>query len=97
VDDLDKETRRVSAFLDIPVDEEIWPELVTTCTFSDMKAKTEKVFPASLAETMSTFEFFHKGRNGQWREVFGEEDMALYHAAMEGLPPDPRTWLTRSA
>jgi aryl sulfotransferase len=97
LDDLDKEMRRVSAFLDIPVDEAIWPDLVKTCTFSDMKARKEKVFPAPLAESMSTFEFFHKGTNGQWQGTFTEADMALYDAAVEPLPAELRAWLTRSA
>ncbi len=35
--DLDGEMRRISAFLDIPVDEEIWPSLVQAATFEAMK------------------------------------------------------------
>ncbi|MGK5533247.1 sulfotransferase domain-containing protein [Streptomyces sp. URMC 129] len=98
LDDLDREMRRVSAFLDIPVDESIWPELVAACTFSDMKTRQREILAASQTEDpLSGFQFFHKGRNGQWRGVFTDDDMALYHAAVEALPADLRAWLTRSA
>ncbi|WP_344260491.1 sulfotransferase domain-containing protein [Streptomyces sodiiphilus] len=96
LDDLDKEMRRVSAFLGIPVDEARWPALVKACTFSDMKATQDQVFPGRLAEALTSLEFFHKGRNGQWQNVFTDEDMALYRAAVEPLDPGMRAWLTRS-
>jgi aryl sulfotransferase len=97
LDDLDKEMRRVSAFLDIPVNEEIWPSLVEACTFSDMKAKKDKMFAGPMATVLNKFEFFHKGTNGQWVDVLSERELAVYEAAMEPLPADLRSWLARSA
>ncbi|MDB1090026.1 sulfotransferase domain-containing protein [Streptomyces sp. ACA25] len=96
LDDLDKEMRRVSHFLDIPVDEERWPDLVQACRFSDMKADQDRMYPRDFADALTAMEFFHKGRNRQWAEILTEEDMALYRAAVEPLPPDLREWLTRS-
>lgn len=95
LDDLDKEMRRLSAFLDIPVDESIWPQLVSTCTFDDMKSRANEVIPGQMLEGMK-YQFFHKGRSGQWRDVIGDDDMALYEAALEGLPDDLRSWLVRT-
>ncbi len=99
LDDLDGEMRRISAFLGIPVDERVWPELVAACRFGAMKAKPEQIFAkGSVADLVSNFEFFHRGRNGQWRDSgTAEEALALYRAAVAPLPDDLRTWLTRSA
>jgi aryl sulfotransferase len=97
LDDLDAQMRRVSAFLGIDVDETIWPELVSACTFSSMKAKSGEVIPSQLEEAVSGFEFFHKGRSGQWHGLFGEEEMGLYEAAMARLPDDLREWLAHGS
>ncbi|MEO3750360.1 sulfotransferase domain-containing protein [Streptomyces sp. B6B3] len=95
LDDLDGQMRRVSAFLGIPVNEEIWPELVRACTFDDMRTRQDRVFPAPIAQAVSGYEFFHKGRSGQWRGVAGAEETALYQAAVAPLADDLRAWLTR--
>ncbi|PJE98287.1 sulfotransferase [Streptomyces carminius] len=96
LDDLDGQMRRVSAFLDIPVDEDLWPELVEACTFSDMRADRRQIFgDGATGAVVSSFQFFHKGRSGQWHGVVTEEDLALYRAAMRRLPADLRTWLSR--
>jgi aryl sulfotransferase len=97
LDDLDKEMRRVSDFLGIPVDEAIWPELVHACTFRTMKARQEQIFAEGrIGDAVSAFEFFHKGHNGQWQDVVTDDDLALYRAAVDPLPADVRAWLTRS-
>ncbi|MGP4111926.1 sulfotransferase domain-containing protein [Streptomyces sp. 4N509B] len=96
LDDLDGQMRRLSAFLGIPVDESRWPELVTACTFADMKARKEETIPDGLGAALG-FEFFHKGRNGQWRGLVDEEELALYEETMARLPADLRAWLARSA
>ncbi|WP_049578614.1 sulfotransferase domain-containing protein [Streptomyces sp. SBT349] len=98
LDDLDRQMRRVSAFLGIPVDEELWPAMVEACRFRDMKAESHRIFaPGAISAAVAAFEFFHKGRNGQWQSVLTDEDLALYRAAMDPLPDDMRAWLTRSA
>ncbi|MBL1065849.1 sulfotransferase domain-containing protein [Streptomyces sp. 7-21] len=97
LDDLDKEMRRVSAFLGIPVDEAVWPRLVDACTFSSMKGGQDRIFPEQLKSSLSTFEFFHKGTNGRWQDAVPAELLDLYHAAMAPLPQDLRVWLARSA
>lgn len=96
LDDLDASMRRVSAFLGIPVDEETWPGLVTSCTFTAMKREDELANGSPGASVPKNFEFFHKGTNRQWEEFTDEEDLRLYHAAMQPLPDDLRNWLARS-
>ena len=77
--DLSDEMRRISAFLGIPVNEAVWPNLVEAATFDSMKrngaqilAKTERLFRGGH-ET-----FLHKGTNERWREVLTEADLELY-------------------
>ncbi|MTE20574.1 sulfotransferase domain-containing protein [Streptomyces sp. TRM43335] len=98
LDDLDGQMRRVSAFLDIPVDEERWPELVAACTFSDMRAGQDRIFGEdTIGAAAASFRFFHRGHSGQWHGRVTEEDLALYRAALEPLPADLRAWLARDA
>ena len=40
---LDGEMRRVSAFLDIPINEEVWPALVKAAQFSEMRASADEI------------------------------------------------------
>ena len=76
---LSDEMRHISAFLDIPVNEAIWPKLVEAATFDSMKqngaqilAKLEHLFRGGH-ET-----FLHQGTNERWRDVLTEADLALY-------------------
>lgn len=48
LDDLDGQMRRVSQFLDIPVNETIWPELVESLTFDAMKKMQRKERPVVI-------------------------------------------------
>ncbi|WP_241562471.1 sulfotransferase domain-containing protein [Streptomyces hoynatensis] len=97
-DDLDGQMRRVAAFLGLAVDERRWPELVRACTFGRMRSERRRLLAGGVSgSALASFEFFHKGRNGQWREVAAEAELALYRAAVEPLPADLRDWLTRSA
>jgi aryl sulfotransferase len=97
LDDLDGQMRRVAAFLGIPVDEGVWPDLVTSCTFSEMKAKKNEMWSGQLGSSLSSFEFFHKGKSGQWQDALTPEDLTLYETAMTRVPADLRAWLEHGA
>lgn len=92
--DLDGEMRRIAGFLDIPVDEAIWPTQVERCTFAGMKAR-----PDEIAEFDSHFvggadTFLYKGTNGRWQGQLTDEELARYDAAVaENLTPECATWL----
>jgi aryl sulfotransferase len=93
--DLSGEMRRISAFLEIPVSETIWTNLVEAATFDSMKrngaqilAKTEHLFRGGH-ET-----FLHKGTSEQWRDVLTEADLELYEKhAHTALSPGLFNWL----
>ena len=92
---LSGEMRRISAFLEIPVNEAIWPNLVEAATFDSMKrngaqilAKAEHLFRGGH-ET-----FLHKGTNERWRDVLTEADLELYEKhAHSALSPGLFNWL----
>jgi aryl sulfotransferase len=93
--DLDAEMRRISAFLDLAVDEAVWPSLVGAAGFESMRAAGGELMP----QTQSMFSegpqrFFHKGENGRWRDVLTDADLALYDAKVrEKLSRGLAAWL----
>jgi aryl sulfotransferase len=94
--DLDGEMRRISEFLDIPVDETIWPALVEGATFEAMKRDSGMLVP----ETAMIFAdgpkvLINKGTNDRWRDVLGRQEIAQYEAVVTKLDPTLRHWLER--
>lgn len=88
--DLDAEMRRIAAFLEIEVDEDIWPSLVRAADFEAMRASGEDLMPQSKAIfTEGSRRFFHKGVTGRWRDVLSGRDLALYESKT-------REWLSQS-
>ena len=93
-DNLDRQMRRVAAFLGVEVDEDRRAELVDRCTFASMKARSNEIsdFAGFIggAET-----FLYKGSNGRWRDVLTPEELALFdRRSRELLAPDAIAWTT---
>lgn len=93
--DLDGEMRRVADFLAIPVDEAIWPSLVTAATFEEMRRHGDTLSP----RVMKMFaggpaDFFQKGENDRFRGVLTDGDLAAYERKVEQRLPGPcARWL----
>lgn len=91
--DLDGGMRRVAAFLDIPVDEDIWPALVDSATFKTMKSQADQTAPAQ-GVWRDNSKFFNRGTNGGWRDVMTEEELVLYDEVVEKtLEPAAARWM----
>jgi len=93
--DTEREVRRIAAFLEIEVPEKAWAGIVKAVSFAEMKQQGELYAPGGGqfwkggAQT-----FLHKGTNGRWREVFTDEELALYDAACSRvLTAECRDWL----
>ena len=95
LDDLDGEMRRVAKFLDIPINQAVWPSLVQAARFSDMQAAADSLMPhLRLTRTDGPRSFFHKGAIGRWRDILTPDDLALYKIKFgRNLPPP---WLRGS-
>jgi len=93
--DLDGEMRRIAAFLDVAVDEAVWPSLVASACFETMRERGGELMPqmkAMFADGVARF--FNKGVNGRWRNVLSEDDLALYEAKVRAkLTPGLAAWL----
>lgn len=97
--DMPGEIRRIAAFLDIPIDDALWPAIVEHCGFAYMKAHAAKAAPLGGvlwdggAET-----FIHKGSNGRWRDVLTADDCRRYEErATRELGAACANWLAAGA
>ena len=93
--DLDGEMRRLAHFLGVPVDERLWPELVTAGGFTAMRERADELAPgAHFGEWRSNRDFFRSARRGAWRDVLSPESCALYErVATERLGSRLKAWL----
>lgn len=95
-EDMPREIRRIAEFLEIPVNEAIFPTIVEHCTFDYMKKNApalsnmfdEKIFQGGLGN------FINKGSNGRWHDRLSAEDIEKYERVVnENLSPDCAHWL----
>lgn len=93
--DLEGEMRRIAALLGIDVPEQRWPTLVEAARFESMKARADDLAPEVDKKLWwDNQRFFDKARSGEWRDILGPEELALYEKAMrERLEPELTRWL----
>jgi aryl sulfotransferase len=93
--DLEGEMRRIADFLDIAVDESLWPALVAAARFEAMKAVGATLMPRVAAQLVGGSDrFFNRGQTGGWRGVFMPEDLARYDAKVrETFTPALAGWV----
>ena len=94
-DDMPGEMRKLAAFLDIPINEEKWDDIVEHCTFDYMKAHATKSVPLGGAFWDGGAQtFIHKGTNGRWRDVLSTEIVSAYEQrAKTELGEECADWL----
>lgn len=93
--DMEGEIRRIAEFLEIPIDESKWAEIVEHCSFDYMKSNAEKSVPlGGMFWEGGAKSFIHKGTNGRWRDVLTEEESMKYEKmAIDKLGEDCAGWL----
>lgn len=93
--DMPREMRRIAAFLEVPIDEARWDEIVEYCSFDWMKRNAVKTVPMGGAFWDAGAQvFIHQGKNGRWADVLTKADCAEYEAlAREKLGPECARWL----
>jgi aryl sulfotransferase len=92
--DLDGEMRRVSAFLDIPVDGTRWADQVASCTFAGMKARADEIADFESHFVGGADTFLYKGTNGRWRDILTAYELAAYDDAVaRAMPPECAAWM----
>ncbi|HEX3674364.1 MAG TPA: sulfotransferase domain-containing protein [Rhizomicrobium sp.] len=93
--DLSGEMRAIAAYMDVPIDEAKWPQIVSHCTFDYMKTHAAKTAPlGGVLWEGGADSFINKGTNGRWRDLLTAEDNARYEArALAELGPECAHWL----
>ncbi len=95
--DLPGSIREIGAFLDIPIDETKFGDIVEHCTFDYMKAHAELAAPVGgIFWEGGAKTFIYKGTNGRWRDTLTAEDIKAYEArALAELGPECAHWLAQ--
>ena len=85
--DLERQMRALAAKLGLDIDEAQWPSLAKAATFDEMKKNAAAVGPNQSENIwLDRDRFFHKGTNGQWRDVLvTDEDRQRYAARIAEL------------
>jgi aryl sulfotransferase len=93
--DLDGEMRRIAAYLDIAVEEAIWPSLVEAATLDAMKRDGDQLLGAIERGFRGGHRsFLNKGTNKRWQGVIPQADLNRYQAKIEAtLTPGLIRWL----
>ena len=86
------EMRRIARFLDIPIDEARWADILEYCSFDWMKNNATKSVPLGGAFWDGGAEvFINKGVNGRWADTLSADASAEYRVgrvslALPGVP-----------
>jgi aryl sulfotransferase len=93
--DLGGQMRRIARFLNIELNEAVWPSAIAHCTFSYMKENGWKLSALLDAMLIGGVEsFIHKGVSGDWQGQLDEHEILKYEEhATANLTPDCRAWL----
>jgi len=97
--DMPSEIRRVANFLETPIDESKWDEIVDHCSFDYMKRNATKSVPLGGAFWDGGAQtFIHKGTNGRWTDTLTPAEVEAYEKkSMDELGPECADWLAKGA
>lgn len=92
---MEREIRRIAAFLETPIDESRWDAIVEHCSFDYMKTNAVRSVPlGGIFWEGGAQTFIHKGQNGRWRDILSQEESAKYETlAREKLGEECAHWL----
>lgn len=93
--DMRGQMRRIAAFLDIPVKEAQWEEIVHYCSFEWMKRHADTVSPnGGVGWEDGGQTFINKGTNRRWQQTLTAEEVAAYEErAVRELGEECARWL----
>lgn len=93
--DMPGQIRRLAEFLEIPVNEDKWDDILLHCSFDYMKTNASKSVPLGGAFWDGGAQtFIHKGTNGRWRDTLSDEQISAYEdRARTELGEECARWL----
>ena len=88
------EMRRMAAFLDIDVEESLWPAIEKNCGIDHMRELASKVVLLEQIFEGGGRAFINKGTNGRWKDILTPEEISKCdQVAARNLTPDCAHWL----
>jgi len=98
--DLQGEMRQLARRLNIKVPEDIWPSLVQSATFKEMRAAADQLRPLQYEKRREASKeyaaFFRRGSSGDGRALLNEAELARYYTlASQVAPQELLAWLHR--
>ena len=91
--DLDGEMRRVAAALDVPIDQDRWPEFVDAAGLTSMRSRAADTAPdAHLGIWTSPERFFRAGGTRDWASLLGPGDITHFEERLRELARDAAGW-----
>lgn len=98
LDDLDRQMRRLTGILHIPVEDDRWAALAHAATFDSMRARADALAPDAAGILRDRAAFFRRGRSGAALELLDRASVERYHERASALAPsDLLTWLHRTS
>jgi aryl sulfotransferase len=95
LENLDREMRRLGEFLRVGIDEDSWPDLVRSCTFTAMKERSDQIGDLDRAFLGGIETFLFRGSNARWHDVLTSEELVAFERrCRELLPPGALAWTT---
>lgn len=93
--DMSGEIRKLAEFLDIPINEDRWGEILHHCSFDYMKENATKSVPlGGVAWEGGARTFIHKGVNGRWKDLLSNDEIERYESrALDELGEECAAWL----
>jgi aryl sulfotransferase len=92
--DLASEIERIAAFLEIEIDQSVWPQILEHCSFGYMRSVLGADEMMAVVFKEGGKSFIHKGTNGRWKDVLtAEEALRADRLAAQQLTPDCAHWL----
>lgn len=93
--DMAGQIRRIADFIDVEIDEEIFPKILEHCSFDYMKTNGSASTPMGGAFWVGGAEtFINQGTNGRWTDTLSEEEINEYDdRAVAELGEECAQWL----
>lgn len=90
---LDAEMRRVTAAIDVPIDEARWPEFVQAATLKEMRARPQSAPEANMGLWQSPESFFRVGGSREWASLLDFGDIEHFEQRLRQLAGDATGWV----
>lgn len=73
--DFEGEARRIADFLEIEVEEALWPQIVKHCDIDYMRESAKQFDVLDAIFEGGGAKFINKGTNGRWKDVLNQEEI----------------------